>query len=71
MLNLDKTNGSEDVNVNVADRDDEFGMPNSDDDDDDEANEVVTTTRSGRISKPYDWAKKFPETANFQEEDVR
>ena len=47
---------SEPTNVAVSDRDDEFPPPGV---------ENVTRTRSGRISRPCDYAKHFPKTAHF------
>ena len=48
---------SESINVAISDRDDAFPLPGE---------ENVKRTRLGRISRPYDYAKHFPETAHFQ-----
>ena len=45
--------------MSIENRDDELGFPDSNED-------VPYRTRSGRISKPYDFATKFPETAHYQ-----
>ena len=50
---MDDSSNNNDIEVAVANRDDELELP--------------YRTRSGRISKPYDFAEKFPETTHFQQ----
>jgi len=72
--NIEENNIEDDSNstgVAIENRDDEFPPPDDDDEfpppDDDDSNSdnddaaPVTTTRSGRVSKPYDYANNFPD----------
>ena len=57
----------ENEDSNVVDNNDEVAIENRDDEFAAEpVEDGVTRTRSGRISHPYNWADKFPETAHYQ-----
>ena len=50
----------------MANRNEEFSLPNNNDKDSNKIDrELVTRTRSRRISRPYNWGDKFPETAHL------
>ena len=61
--NAEPGNSDEENNVAVENRSDEMQLQDADESDDDEP---YCRTRSGRISKPYDYSKHFPETAHVQ-----
>ena len=54
--------------VAVENRDDEHAAE-PEDPEPEEVEEDANRTRSGRISRPYDWAEKLPETEHYQKDD--
>ena len=63
---------SNNISVDIANREDEFRLPNDNNDNSHEHEEkLVIQTRSRRISRPCNWAEKFPKTAHLQEEHGR
>ena len=67
------TNGDKFGGISTENNADEFTVPGSDDNSDNGlSNEAsgVSIARSGRIIRPYDCAKHFPETAHFQQDNT-
>ena len=55
--------------VAIENRSDEVD-PNANSNDESGSEPIEHVTRSGRVSKPHDYAEKFPETAHLQIDQV-